>query len=488
MTLSKIVFFFCLFFILGIFLNSFFYFSLTALLFLLIITVLLIFVLNKNKKLVLLGFCLLFLAAGIWRQQLAELEIINNELRKYNDLEQEITLTGTVAAEPDVRETNTKLIIKTGNNKILVTTGRYPEYKYGDRLEIKGKLETPIVFESFNYKDYLAKDDIYSVVYFPQIQKIDGGSTSINFYSLILSFKNRLRESIYQNLSPPQSAILGAVILGDKRQISDEWKEKLNITGVRHITAVSGMHIVILAGILMWLGMALGLWRGQAFYLAIIILILFITMIGWPASAVRAGIMGGLLLLAQKLGRMNSAQRTLVLAAALMLLDNPLLLRYDVGFQLSFLATLGIIYLMPFFQEKLKKIPFKFLRDILALTLAAQVFTLPILIYNFGYVSLVSLITNILIVPLLPFIMIFGFITALAGAVWQFLGWIFSLPTWFFLTYVVKIIDFFSQIPLASLTIKNLHWFWLLIAYLILGFFTWQINKPEKQKIKFLKY
>jgi len=191
--------------------------------------------------------------------------------------------------------------------------------------------------------------------------------------------------------------------LGDKRRLSEELKEKLNIAGVRHITAISGMHIMILSGVLMYLAMALGLWRGQAFYFALIILILFIIMVGLPASAVRAGIMVFFYLLAEKVGRPKSGSRAIVFAATCMLIANPLLLKLDVGFQLSFLAVMGITYLMPLLQKFLK---FR----LLAMTLSAQVFTLPILIYNFGYVSFAAPITNILIVPLLPFIMGLGFV------------------------------------------------------------------------------
>ncbi len=445
MTLSQIVFFLCLLFILGIFLNSFFNFPIKT-------------------------------------------DIPDNSLRKYNDTGETIILTGRISQEPDVREKHTQLILEAGEGKILVFTYRFPEYNYGDRLEIKGELETPEIFEDFNYQGYLSKDGIYSIIYFPQVKKIEGGSASLNFYSLILGFKSKLRKSLYENISPPQSAILGAIILGDKKQISEEYKEKLNITGTRHITCVSGLHIVLLAGILMWLGMALGLWKSQAFYFAIVVLFLYIIMIGAPASAVRAGIMGGLFLLAEKTGRMNKSDRALVLAAALMLFYNPLLLRYDVGFQLSFLATLGIIHLMPFFQHRLKKIPLEFVRNILAMTFSAYVFTLPILIYNFGYVSLVSPIANVLIVPLLPFIMIFGLVSGLVGIFWQFLGWIFSLPNWFFLTYIVKTIDFFSQLPVAFVAINNMHWLWVIVYYLVLVYLVRHLNQRQNQKLKFLKY
>jgi competence protein ComEC len=502
MASSKIFLYFCLSFIGGIFFSSMLGFlpgSREVLLLPgLISGIFLISVLWPYKKLVIIGFCILFLLLGIWRHQIAELKTMNNELRRFNDLEENITLIGIVSAEPDAREANTKLTVKvdevqteTGSlpvdGKVLVTTQKYPQYQYGDKLRITGNLLTPKEFEDFNYKDYLAKDGIYSVIYWPEIELIKEDQGSFVF-AKILRFKNKLRETIYQNLSPPQSSILGAMILGDKSRMSENLKEKLNITGVRHITAISGMHIMILSGILMLLGLSLGLWRSQAFYFALILLCLFIIMVGLPASAIRAGIMGGLFLWGQKMGRLSSSSRAIVIAAALMLAVNPLLLRLDVGFQLSFLAVMGIIYLMPSFQNWFKFLPnpgiFP-LRSLLSMTLAAQVFTLPILIYNFGYMSLVSPFTNILIVPLLPYIMASGFIFGLIGMIFQPLGWILSLPCWLLLAYLKSIVDFFSQISWASLTL-GISWAWLAISYLILGLITWRLN--EKQKLKFLEY
>ncbi len=499
MTASKIFFYFCFSFIGGIFISSFFSFSALTLLGILILALLLTSVFWKYKKFAVFGFCLLFLTIGIWRYQLAELKITNSQLRNYNDSGEDITLIAKVVEEPDVRENSIKLTIKPEeiDEKILVSASRYPEYQYGDKLKISGRLKTPQQFEEgeedkfssaardFNYRDYLAKDGIYSVMNFPEIELIEKGKGNF-VYAKILNFKNKLRETIYQNLSPSQSLILAALILGDKKKISEDLKQKLNIAGVRHITAISGMHIMIFSGILMYLGTVLGLYRGQAFYFAVILLLLFIIMIGAPASAVRAGIMAGLFLLGQKLGRLSLSSRAIVMAAAAMLLVNPLLLKLDVGFQLSFLAIMGIIYFLPTFQSWLRKVSNFFqLRNLLSLTFSAQIFTLPILIYNFGYFSLVSPITNILIVPFLPYIMLSGFIFGLSGIIFQPLGFVLSFPVWFLLTYLIKIVDWFSSFPFASLTLE-ISWFWLVIFYLILALIAWRLQK--KQKLKFLNY
>jgi competence protein ComEC len=526
MTPSRTFLYFCLSFIGGIFLSSFFNFSKPTLLGFLILGILLISVLWSYKKIVVFGFCLLFLVLGIWRHQVAEIQISKSKLQIYNDREEIITLVGIISTEPDIREKSQKLIVKIkeiqnllalthesialfGGNpdgaRVLVTTHRYPEYRYGDKLRITGKLKTPqppTTFqketfiqenypkigggEDFNYKDYLKKDGIYSVMDWPKIELIERNQGNF-VYAKILEFKNKLRESIYQNLSPPQSSILGAIILGDKRKISEEWKNKLNIAGVRHITAISGLHVTILTSILMTLLIGLGLWRQQAFYFALVLIALFIIMTGLQPSSIRAGIMGGLLLFAQYLGRMNTSSRTIVFAAALMLAQNPLLLKLDVGFQLSFLATMGIIYLGPIFQDCFLKwfpkkwfqkylSPIKSIVSILVMTLSAYLFTLPILIYNFGYFSLVAPITNILILPPLPFIMGLGFIFGLAGIIFQPLGWILSWPCWLLLTYLTKIVDVLSRFSWSAYTLK-ISGVWLPISYLILGLLTWRLNE-----------
>ncbi|MFH1462630.1 MAG: ComEC/Rec2 family competence protein [bacterium] len=459
---------------------------------------------GHHKKFVLVGFCILFFVLGIWRHQQAELRIANNELRKYNDLEQNITLIGIVSEEPDVREKSAKLTITLENGsreikgKVLLTVWKYPEYQYGDKLKITGRLQSPQEFpereedksssspfaiaREFNYKDYLAKEEIYSVVYYPEVEFINqnnGNPISI-IYAAILKLKNKLRESIQQNLSPPQSAILGAMILGDKRQISEEWKEKLNYAGVRHLTAISGLHVALMSAVLMAFLLGVGVFRKYAFLLTLVLVAFFIIMTGLQTSAIRAGIMGGLFILAKYLGRQNASSRAIVFAAALMLAQNPLLLKSDIGFQLSFLAVMGIIYLMPSFQNWLRKIPNSFqLRNILAMTLSAQIFTLPILIYNFGYFSLIAPLTNVLLLPVLSFIMTLGFIFALSGIILLPLAWLLSLPVWLLLTYLVKVVDWFAKLPLAVFSLE-ISWLWLVLSYFVLGLITWRLQKREK--------
>jgi len=494
MTLSKIVLYLCLSFIGGIFISSFFNISSFIIGELFILGVFYSLLFSKKKLILTFGLCLIFLSFGILRYQTVFENFGTQEIKDFINFSEQVEFVGKVAEEPDIRQDNINLLInveKITINKIdismsgniLVTANRYPEYQYGDKLSIAGLLKEPHIFEDFNYKNYLRKDNIPAVIYYPDISIIEDNSLSSSFYKKILYFKDQMRKTIKQNLSPPQSSILSAVILGDKKNISDEWKEKLNKTGVRHITAVSGMHIIILTSILMSFLIGIGFSRGKAFYLTIGFIFLYIMLIGFPSSAVRAGIMAGLILLAQKIGRMSQSQRGIVFAATIMLFQNPFLLKDDVGFQLSFLAVLGISYALPIFQNWLKFIPenkYFGIKDILGMTFSAQIFTLPILIYNFGYISLISPLTNILIVPILPFIMISGFIFSFIGIFWQFLGWILSFPAWFLLTYVIKIIDLLYKVPSTSLEVK-ISWFYFIVFYSLLVYFIWGLRRKNIQ-------
>ncbi|MDP1538699.1 MAG: ComEC/Rec2 family competence protein, partial [bacterium] len=168
----------------------------------LIFGILFISVLWPHKKLVVIGFCILFLVLGVWRHERAELRVMNSELKKQNDYETTFVLLAIVMTEPDIRDNHTKLTLSNIkfiedvpqpiDGKILVTTDKYPEYKYGDKLKIIGKLETPAEFDEFNYKDYLAKDGIYSVIYYPKIE-LAGQGFGKPIYKILFSFKNKFK-------------------------------------------------------------------------------------------------------------------------------------------------------------------------------------------------------------------------------------------------------------------------------------------------------
>jgi competence protein ComEC len=497
MTSSKVLFFLSVSFIVGIFLESIIKLPQYILCIFLLVGVFFIFSRYLSRypsrewksHFLVAGFCVLFLVLGVLRIQISEFNITNDQLSQFNG-KGEISLAGTIIDEPKLKDSSQSLKIKVDGYKdiILVTVKRYPEYKYLDKIEITGKLETPMETEDFSYKNYLQKDHIYSVMYFPKITV--SGKANFSFasyiYSGILTLKGKMRGSIRNNFLPPQSSVLEGIILGDKNAISQDIKDGFRIAGLSHIIAVSGLHLVILTSIVMYFFMLLGLGRSMSFYAVAVFIAGYVALVGLPASAVRAGVMAIAYLLGQKLGRQAVGTRIIVLAGASMLLINPLLLFYDVGFQLSFLAVLGIILLDPIIKSFIK-VPDKY-KNILSLftvTVSAQIFTLPVIIYNFGSVSLVSIFTNILILPVVPAVMLFGFLSSLAGIIFSSLGWILSMPCYFLLKYVFYIVDLFSK-PWAYQTFSSVPWTWIALFYLALGILTRYFN--QRLRTKFLDY
>jgi len=410
------------------------------------------------------------------------------------------TFSGMVAKEPITKSNSIQLTINANIGKILITTPNYPEYNYGDILKINGKIQFPMIFaaskeaslapdgrEDFNYKQYLAKDKIYYVMYYPRIEILEKNQGN-KIFSAILKFKNNLTQKIETLMPFPEVAILEGIILGNKQIFSEEIKNNLSVTGTSHITAISGMNIVIISEILMIVLIGLGLWRKQAFYFVVILISLFIIMVGAPASAVRAGIMGIILLYAKKVGRLSNPARIMVFAAAIMLIFNPLLLRYDVGFQLSFLAVLGLIYIKPIFDvwwgKLLKKEYLGPILEIINTTIAAQISVLGILIYNFGKISFISPIVNILIVPFITLLTIIGIIFIGGVMVSGFLGKILLWPAYLGSAYVLRVIDWFAKIPWASKEISSVRWLWLVVYYVLLVGIVGLIIRKEKLSLR----
>lgn len=509
MTKSQIFLWFCLSFILGVFVQSLIDLPQLFWLGILILGVILPAMFwSRKQNYAIAGFCLILMVGGAWR--FLSTSDIDSSIRQFND-QGKITLIGVISEEPDVRSDNIKYKVAgcqyelmgksfVGTGNFLVVAKKYPAYQYGDKIVLTGKLQTPKSSEDFDYQKYLAKDDIYSIVYYPEI-KLAGSEQGSWFMAKLLAVKNKFKESISRILSEPQGAFLGGLLLGEKRGLSPDLMTAFSRTGTTHIIALSGYNITIIAVALMALFNFFMVRRQISFWLSVGVIVLFVLATGAAASAVRAAVMGILVLLAQQVGRLYQIRNALVLAGAIMVYLNPRVLVWDLGFQLSFAATLGLIYILPILQRwftpdedkkvfmsgQIKEGAFikllKPVKLILATTLAAQIAVLPLLVINFGQLSLISPLANLLILPVIPLTMLVGFVAATTGIVWLGLGQILGWLAWLFLTYEIKIAEFLAKIPLAAVSFK---WTWLggLIYYVILAWLIWRLNK--KQKPRFL--
>jgi competence protein ComEC len=461
---SKVFLWLSLGFIGGVFWRSFGNFNFFWQYGLAISAVIILVIFWKNPKAALAAFFIAFFICGVGltESRLKKLENLNLDKKEFSGRVK-------IIREPEIKDQYQNLVVETlEKNKFLVNIYGFSQYAYGDELEIKCLLGIP-ENKSFDYRMYLAKEGIF---YLCQKAKIavaahDQGN---KFYAVILKIKSRLQRNIDKAIPAPQSGLLSGLLLGGDDKLSQEIQNNFSKTGMTHIVAVSGYNVTIIAEYLMLLGIFLGLWRKQAFWFALVGIFLFVVMTGFPASAVRAGVMGSLILWAMKNGRLSNAQNSVIFSAGAMLLFNPLLLRWDVGFQLSFGATIGIIYFYPLIEKySIKKNGLSFLSEILFLTLSAQVFVLPVILNDFQKLSVISPLANLLVLPIIPLTMLLGFIMAVLAFVFPPLATVFAWLTFLPLKYETSVINFLANLKFSSLEVMNFSWVWVAGWYIILA-------------------
>jgi competence protein ComEC len=271
------------------------------------------------------------------------------------------------------------------------------------------------------------------------------------------------------------------MVLGNRRSIPTEITDNFRQAGTSHIIAISGMHITIIAGLLMQIGIGIGIPRNKTFYLAAVVLGMYVALVGMPASAIRAATMGLLVLFSQIIGRLSRSINPLLFVASVMILINPKVLLSDVGFQLSFLAVIGIMYLSPFLQRLFKWLPELFqIRNSVSMTMAAYLTTLPLIIFSFKQISLVAIMVNVLVLPVVPLIMITGLLTGIAGSLFIPLGETLGWLVWLLLSYAMKMINFFVQFDYASFVVEEVSCLVLIVGYLVIALGIWIISKNKK--------
>jgi competence protein ComEC len=358
----------------------------------------------------------------------------------------------------------------------------------GDLVELSGKLELPqeISGDGFPYRDYLAKQGIYVTMNFPQAKLLD--VRQAHFVIQILNdLRRNARNIILSYLSNEEGDVLAGILLGDTRDIDPETKQAFRDTSTSHIVAISGANISIAITMVILLMVDLfKVRRNRALLIALVIVIGYVIMVGATPSVVRAGIMGVLVIIGWLLGREYAALSGLCGAALLMTVFNPNTL-WDIGFQLSFMATLGLVVIARPMQNLafIRNLP-PFVQEGLVLTLAAEVMTLPLTIFYFQKFSIVSLAANLLAVPALPLIMLTGALLLGAGWVFGWLGWLvagFGWAAWVFLAYMIGVVKWFAALPFASVTLPPLHPVWLVYYYGALGLFLWY-KQDEQKRLK----
>lgn len=434
-------------------------------------------------------FILLFaLFLGAARYQLSVPDFDANHIAFYNDREYDLLITGTVMEPPDYRDNYTNLRlgvekVDTGDRDlpvhglILVRATNNQIFHYGDRLRLRGKLRTPPENEDFSYRDYLAAQHIHSYMSSAEVTVLPGqGGNPIS--AALYAVKEKSLNSIYRIFPDPESSLLAGILLGVDTGLTQKLQQAFKNTGTAHIIAISGFNMSIIAGLfVIFFSRFLGPRRGAA--LAVLGIILYTVLVGGGAAVVRAAIMGSLALFARQVGRRQFALNTLLVVALVMTVWNPLYV-WDVGFQLSFFATLGLIlYAEPFSQFANRTLTKYFpasaaerfaqlFSEFALLTLAAQLTTIPIMAYHFQRISLVSFIANPFILPAQPAVMILGGLAVLLSLLWFPLGQIAGWIAWPFVVYTIRIVELFDRVPHGTLFLGELSIWFVILFYAVL--------------------
>jgi len=417
-----------------------------------------------------------------------------------------VRLKGMVAEAPDVRDVNTRLIIateavdagagwQTVSGRVLVLVPRYPQYAYGDVLELTAELETPPRLDDFDYRGYLAHQGIYTTVYYPEITVLDTGR-SLAPLAWIYELRGKLSRGLAEVLPEPQASLAQGIVLGVRANIPTDLNDDFSRSGTAHILAISGMNLGIMAGIMLGIGLQLfGRRRYLYVWLALAAVWFYTVITGLAPPVVRAAIMASLFLLAEAMGRQRSGIVALTAAAAVMVGVSPYILG-DASFQLSFLAMAGLIFISPPLREAGRRVVAARLAekgaaatvanifvDTLSATLGAIIAVWPVVAYYFGIVSLAGPLATFLALPALPGIILAGGLVGVAGlfslAAAQVVGWV----AWPFLTYLILVVSRLGSSSASALDVGPFNPALIWGYYLVLAAAVWLFNRRQRRRL-----
>lgn len=415
----------------------------------------------------------------------------------------DVVILAEVIAEPERSDTNTRLrvaaqqLTRDGQTQVIdgliqVQTALYPAIPYGATVRLTGDLAAPIAAGSPGYAAYLERQGVGSVMFFPAVEVVaEGGGSPL--YRALLGIKARGRAAIATTLPEPHASLLTGILLGDDSGLPDDLVRDFQTTGMTHVIAISGFNIAVLIGLLDLL-IAPALPRRMAAVAIMILILGYAILVGAGASVVRAALMGVTYLAGLRLlGRPALAVAGLFTAAFLMTLADPQAL-WDVGFQLSFAATLGLmLYAGPWsrrlergaaglFAAETRPWIVKWTTDLVIVTLAAQLLAVPLLLYHFGQLSLVSLPANLLLLPVQPLVMFSGGLTMIAGLASPLAGQLVGLVAWLFLHYTIGMIRLLARLP-GAMTPLALSGVGLVAVYGLIAALTLLVAAGKQQAV-----
>ncbi len=443
---------------------------------------------ETSSRALFLSLTLITLAFGILRYDISTRNDFNPRVEQY--LDEEIVLEGVIIREVDERENTSQLTVRadvldgaSSEVRVLVLTERFPEFRYGDRIRVVGTLEHPDSFETdldrtFDYAGYLSARGIAYIMPFATVERIGQGNGN-PVMAALLSVKYAFMENIEISIPEPYAGLAHGLVLGVKRALGEDLERAFRTAGIIHIVVLSGYNITIVVEATMRLLSYFFRPRTRVIFGALAI-VAFALIAGFSSTVIRASFMAVLVLVARATGRTYEVLRALMLAGLVMLIINPKLLVFDPGFQLSFLATLGLILLAPLIEERLSLVPTRFqIREFITATVATQIFVLPLLLYSIGEFSLVAVLVNVLVLPVVPFAMLLIFLSGMIGFVSTTLAVPFAYFAYLLLGYIIAMAEWFASLPFAALIVPAFPFWITIIAYAVMAYAMYRFSKTK---------
>ncbi len=397
-----------------------------------------------------------------------------------------------------VLDVNRGLVKCSGDFLLRVKTKLYPKFSFGDEVEFEGRLLRPQNFSnkedpgrSFDYEGYLAKNNIYYEMKSARVKLFDhtdtdsksnSSDTDISNSNIIETVLEKLKKGLFmlkrnfvnnleKHLGEPHAALASGLVVGEKAALPSSLLLDFRTVGLIHIVVLSGYNITIVGAairkILSFLPRVWGIVLGG------LGIATFGILVGGGATVVRSCFMAGVALSADIIRRDYNVTRALIFVGLIMLIQNPMILFHDPSFQLSFLATLGLVLFASPIENYLQFIPERLgMRSVVSSTIATQIFVSPYILYMMGNVSIIGVVANILVLPAIPVTMLFVFLTGAFGMISFNIAEVFSWFTHFLLSYELYMVQTFARIPFASIHIGVFSKWWVIGFYIAFAIFS----------------
>jgi competence protein ComEC len=455
-----------------------------------VLSVLLAAALGRAPRARLVALALGCAALGALRYDMAQVPTTPRSVWRLND-QGDLTLQGVVVEDSKRTAEGQRVLVaaervvlggraRAAEGLVLVVLPPYPERRYGDRLLLVGALETPREAErsgEFDYRQYLARKQIFSLMEPTAVRRLAEDQAS-PLWSALLGLRDHARRVLLRELPEPQASLAVGILLGLQSSIPDDVNATFSVTGTSHILVISGWNITIIAAALYSVADGLRLARRKVFWTILITIWLYTLFVGATPTVIRAAVMGTIVVVGQRLERRAHAWTTIFAACWAMTIWDPQTL-WDLGFQLSALATASLFAYGKGAEALLLRTPLRlswldWAREALTATLAAQILALPLILYNFGNLSIIAPLANVVLLPMVPYAMLFGALALFGGLVWLPLGQWLATIAYLFLAWLTEGARLFATMPYAAMQLPPFP-LWVLLGYyaIVVGGWLW---------------